>query len=131
MTSRPLSLPPSPAAALALLAVLCVSCLDPAGEALSGRRVEPLDVYDGWWSSVQACSGREGELELIRWFEANVLHFDGVSAFGLWRAPHDIFLAVGSRGDEFVVKHEMLHDLLSGDPGHAASAWRACGLGAR
>jgi hypothetical protein len=90
--------------------------------------LEPLPVYAEWWSATESCSGRAGDLDAISWYTATGITADGALASGLWRPPHDIILLLGRENDEFVVRHEMLHDLLEGDAGHESTLWATCDL---
>lgn len=70
----------------------------------------------------------KGDLAAIEWILTRAIQVDGVIAFGLWSPPHQIFVVRGFQDNEFTVRHEMLHDLLRGDPDHASPAWETCGL---
>ena len=88
----------------------------------------PLPEYVEFWSETESCSERSGELELIRWFTAVAISSGPGITRGLWEPPHDITVLSGLEEDERTVRHEMLHDLLRGDPGHQSPSWEACGL---
>ena len=64
----------------------------------------------------------------MRWFTASAILTNGISAVGNWRKPHDITILTGFEMDGFVVRHEVLHDLLGGDPGHLDVRWAQCDL---
>lgn len=87
-----------------------------------------LPEYAGWWDATEACSGIEGELSAIEWILTRRIQVGGTMAFGLWRPPHEIVIVQGFQDNEFTVRHEMLHDLLRGDPDHGSSAWATCEL---
>lgn len=97
---------------------------DPDG--LVRRTFEPSLQYRAWWAQISQCSGRTGDLPRIRFFVA--VHpvsiggrqfpcGDGAFCNGIWEAPHDITLAPALTGDERLVKHEMLHELIR-EAGH-------------
>lgn len=90
--------------------------------------MEPLAIYAQWWVATEACSSRSGEFTDITWFSALTISSSELLAFGLWRAPHEIVIVRGYEEDEFIVRHEMLHDLLRGDPGHEDASWHTCEL---
>ena len=89
---------------------------------------EPLPEYATYWQETEACSQRTGDLSLIQWFLASSILNGQAILRGLWQPPHRITIWRGLQNDPEVVKHEMLHDLLSGDPDHTDPAWRTCGL---
>ena len=70
-----------------------------------------------------------GDFELVLWYEAAEILIQGAVVLGFWEAPHDITIASNAKENDFVLRHEMLHDFLSGDPDHGHEAWSQCGLG--
>lgn len=88
----------------------------------------PLPAYEAWWSANELCSSRTGDLTRVQWFLATSIVSNGALAFGAWTAPHQIVLVRGFEEDEVVVRHEMLHDLLDGDPDHRSPLWATCDL---
>lgn len=91
--------------------------------------MEPLPFYPDAFIETEACSGLDGEYALIDWYTADViLEKDGKKLRGQWVPPHDIILRSSLQQDTFVVKHEILHDLLRGDGGHERQEWQTCGL---
>ncbi|HEU4682658.1 MAG TPA: hypothetical protein VFS51_12970 [Gemmatimonadales bacterium] len=83
---------------------------------------EPLDpppIYREWWAKTEACSGRTGNFDRVRWsvVEGRSFSCSSGECAGHWRTDHHIFLASDWVMDEMVVRHEMLHDLLD-RPGH-------------
>ena len=109
-------------AALPALVAMATSCstLAPAESLPPGAvaMVAPVE-YEEWWSATEACAGIEGAFERVEWYAV-----PGVSSFetdvgekvGLWIKSgqrRQIIVAEGYRQHEMVVRHEMLHDLLS------------------
>ena len=92
------------------------------------RPGEPLPVYAEWWAATVACSGRTGDMSRIVWFTAYTIRSGENLGRGLWREPHEIVIVRHYVDDERTVRHEMLHDLLNGDPGHTGKAWATCDL---
>lgn len=90
------------------------------------RPFDPPDHYDALWSEVQTCAGIPGDIARIQWFTARSINSNGFAVLGQWMDPHDIMLREDSVNDNRVVKHEMLHDLLRGDPTHSQLPWQAC-----
>ncbi len=127
-TNRRIELTAAVAATLALLA-----CSIPT-EGLSVtvtqiQRFVPPEEYRTWWETVEACSSRSGDFELVRWFQADGIVIRGKVVLGFWESPHDITVVKTVKEEAFVVRHEMLHDLLRGDPDHEHRAWSRCDLG--
>jgi hypothetical protein len=93
--------------------------------------VEPFEAlaeYSSFWDDTESCSGVEGELEQVSWFRASEIWSNGRLVRGLWEPPHNITVWNGLEDDRETVRHEMLHDLLRGDPEHRLPAWSDCGL---
>lgn len=96
---------------------------------ISGRvPFDPPRIYAEWWSATEACSERSGDLSEIEWFLATSIVVDGGLARGAWVDPHRITIVRGFEDDDRTVRHEMLHDLLRGDPAHESSEWSRCDL---
>ena len=115
------------AATLALSA--CSTPTEGLSIAVTGRqRFEPLGEYRGWWETVEACSSRSGDFDRVRWYEADEMVIRGKSVLGFWEPPHDITISNALKEEASIVRHEMLHDLLTGDVEHEQGAWSACGL---
>ncbi len=113
------------AATLALLA-----CSDSVSVAIAQRQqFEPPEEYRSWWETVEACSSRSGDFDLVRWFDTASIVVQGVVVSGLWEPPHDITLWSLATENASVVRHEILHDLLRGDGDHKDDAWSLCNLG--
>ena len=99
------------------------------------QRFEPPAAYRVAWQQVEDCSGPKGNFDRIRWFLIPQPFFEcsesGATCQGLLQTPHDIYLseiaATDSVGEYWTVRHEILHDLLGGVPGHPA-VFRICNL---
>ncbi len=115
---------------LALLAGFLVGCssLGFESEVTNKTPFSPPEVYADWWDATEACSGLDGDFARVSWYLATGITGDGKVASGRWSQPHDIVIVRGYEGDETIVRHEMLHDLLDGDPDHTSALWVACGL---
>ena len=109
-------------AALPALVALVSSCatLSP-GESLptGAQPVEAPVEYAAWWSATESCSQLSGSYDRVEWYVV-----PGVSSFptevgekvGLWirsGSRRQIVIAERYLEHEMVVRHEMLHDLLS------------------
>ena len=101
--------------AVGLLVIVSACGFDPEGD----LPMDPPAVYREWWAKTEACSGRTGDFDRLRWsvIEGNSFPCSSGECAGHWRTDHHIFLAGDWVMDEMVVRHEMLHDLL-GRPGH-------------
>jgi len=82
----------------------------------------PLQEYATWYRAMEICTGVSGDFSLVRWFSVPGERWWDPRwqqyAIGTWRAPHDIYIADAHLDNEFVVKHEMIHDLLRGGHTH-------------
>ena len=127
-TNRRIELIAAVAATLALLA--CSIPTEGLSLAVTRRqRLVPPAEYRSWWETVEACSSRSGDFDLVRWYEADGIVIRGDVVLGFWEPPHDITVVNTAKEDAFVVRHEMLHDLLRGDLDHKHEAWSHCNLG--
>ncbi|HEU5169533.1 MAG TPA: hypothetical protein VFU46_03285 [Gemmatimonadales bacterium] len=102
--------------ASATAVVLLAGCsFAPEGDA----PMEAPAEYRAWFARTEACSGREGDFDRIRWHVVDGESFECPSGrcVGRWNNSHDIYIASVYVRHELVVRHEMLHELL-GRPGH-------------
>lgn len=79
-----------------------------------GEHWNPPSHYRAIWDSAQACTGRRGDFDRITWYVVAGNSFstkDGY-AIGRWTRPHSISLSMDWATTDWVVKHEMIHDLL-------------------
>jgi hypothetical protein len=86
-----------------------------AGCALEPNGANPIAPPDGAraiWDSTQACSGRHGDFDQLRFYIVpdDELPGDAAKTFG-----QDIYLREKYRDHPMVLKHEMLHTLGFGD----------------
>ena len=126
-TNRRIELIAGAAATLALVA--CSTPTESFSLAVTQvRRFVPPEEYRSYWETVEACSSKSGDFDLVSWYQANAIVIDGEVVLGFWEAPHDITVVNTAKENDVVVRHEMLHDLLSGDPDHAHEAWSDCNL---
>ncbi len=109
--------------------VLCLALLTalPGQEPFPGAGARPAAgavevaapvVYAQWYTELEQCTGRRGTFDELRWFVVpRWTLVPGRHVFGLALPNHRIVLAAGMESQEWLVKHEMLHDLL-GDSSH-------------
>jgi predicted small lipoprotein YifL len=80
--------------------------------------VAPGESYALWYAQAEACAGVDGDFAAVRWFEVpGERWWDPLRqqyAIATWRHPHDIYITTANLDDEYVVKHEVIHDLLQG-----------------
>lgn len=112
------------AAAASLL--LAAGCGDSFGLfAVDGvEEIEPRTVWFEWYQDVEECAGADGSFTEITWYRAEYIANSNTRErhAGLFRPPHDIFLARGRQASEFTVRHEMVHEVLGlRDPRHTHS----------
>lgn len=77
--------------------------------------LDPPAVYQRWYDAVAECAGvRHANVNRITWELADSLNTPPGSreVLGAWEPPHTIRLRREYRNVEWVVQHEMLHDLL-------------------
>jgi hypothetical protein len=77
---------------------------------------EPPRAFANALQAMEACSGISGSWPRLRWFRVDSLP-DGLE--GAWDRPHHVFLtdfvlsdSVSDFYRQYVVQHEILHDLL-------------------
>jgi hypothetical protein len=117
--------------ALAAACVLASGCTEILSNSVvrNAERFDALPIYSDWWNATEQCSSRTGNLDEIRWYVAESISTNGVSALGRWSPPHEITIVLGHEANELTVRHEMLHDLIAGEStGHSSPEWESCGL---
>lgn len=76
-------------------------------------------LYQQWWEATEACAALDGSFERVEWFVvpgASSFPTEAGEKVGLWVKSGErrqIIVAEGYLEHEMVVRHEMLHDLLS------------------
>jgi hypothetical protein len=76
--------------------------------------VEAPDSYRAQWDSAQACSGKQGNYDLLTFYVVPGHDFpcETGRCIGEWYPPHHISIAEDWKNINWVVRHEMLHDLV-------------------
>jgi hypothetical protein len=79
--------------------------------------VPTLELYSEWWRKTEACSGRTGEMSEVTFYAVDApsgaIGLNGTIAHGWWvRQGNRIYLPANALGEEWLVRHEMLHALL-------------------
>jgi len=100
-------------------AAACQSIIEPEAplppDAVS---TSPLASYATWYAQTETCTGVKGAFTRVRWYSVPGERWWDPRwqqyAIGTWRSPHDIYIASTHVRSEFVVKHEIVRDLLQG-----------------
>jgi hypothetical protein len=82
----------------------------------------PPERYREIWQEAQACTGLSGDFDRVAWYVVPGNNWpcdEKGKCIGQWRQPHTILIAEAWQNIDWVVKHEMIHDLtgLSHDGG--------------
>ena len=89
--------------------------------------------YAAAWAAVEQCAERRGLFERIQWHAVpdSAIPCPSGECSGVWYPPHDIYVTEENVHEPsyFVVRHEMLHDLLQ-VADHPA-LFCTCGLGGK
>jgi len=89
----------------------------PFGPVGPRERFIPLPIYRVWHAAIEACAGRQSDFDAIIWWVADSLAAPPSAGAdyetdATWTPPHTITLRRDRTGVEWVVKHELIHDLL-------------------
>jgi len=84
---------------------------------------DPPPVYVLWWREASECADAGGDYRMVRWFVVGdhaSWYFPCMAGYcaGMWRSPHDIYIAGRLLMFAPTVKHEILHELRFMDHGH-------------
>ena len=79
--------------------------------------VPTLELYSEWWRRTEECSGRTGDMSRVTFYAVDAptggIGLNGTVAHGWWvRQGNRIYLPANALGEEWLVRHEMLHALL-------------------
>lgn len=79
--------------------------------------VPTLGLYQEWWDKTVACSGKQGKMTDVAFYAvdapAGAIELKGELAHAWWvREGNRIYLPASALGEEWLVRHEMLHALL-------------------
>lgn len=88
----------------------CAALFEPNGLI----RFTPPDHYREIWDSAEACTGAHGNFNHVVWYvlPGNSFPAPTGTAIGYWQRPNRIYLAHDWLGTDWVIKHEMIHDLI-------------------
>lgn len=93
--------------------------------------VPTLGLYQEWWDKTVACSGRQGQMSGVNFYAvdapAGAIELGGETAHAWWvREGNRIYLPASALGEEWLVRHEMLHALLQRGSHPAGMFVQAC-----
>lgn len=107
---------------LALCMLTLIGCVDILGPGIPSEavRVDPGPEYAAWWGLMEECTGVSGDMDAVRWYlvpGATTISGEGGPAGRFYRGRHAIVIAERWYREGPLVRHEMLHALLS-EVGH-------------
>jgi hypothetical protein len=79
--------------------------------------VPTLELYHAWWTKTEECSGIRGDMSQVVFYAVDspsgAISLGTEVAHGWWmRNGNRIYLPANALGEEWLVRHEMLHALL-------------------
>ncbi|MEZ4424686.1 MAG: hypothetical protein R3E98_14850 [Gemmatimonadota bacterium] len=120
-------------AALLLFSLVGASACEPLWVVdLEQPMREIPEEYLRWFGEVAECMGRERDatperFRVIRWYEGVEIRnpSEGKYALGLWVEPHKITVRTDVADLDYVIKHELVHELLR-DGSHEQRFFKQC-----
>ena len=100
------------ATVFALAAGTCAFLFAPSLPEDSGRFIPP-EKYREIWAEAEKCTGKQGDFDRVEWYLVPGHDFKCPSGrcIGEWIPPHGIAIAEEWKNIDWVVKHEMIHDI--------------------
>ena len=79
--------------------------------------VPTLELYTEWWRKTEECSGRKADMGRVTFYAVDAptgaIGLNSTVAHGWWvRQGNRIYLPANALGEEWLVRHEMLHALI-------------------
>lgn len=87
--------------------LLLVACFDP-----TGIYMQPPERYRELYHKVEACSGLQGNFDLIQWQHVYDLREGNRMYAGYWYPKHKITIRDDYLNNDLLIMHEEMHDLL-------------------
>lgn len=112
---------------LALVVAATSACGDATGPDGDRLKIEVPEVFRSVHDLIETCSLLEGDFDGISWYVTSGFP-DAPSVLGRWNSRREITLRLDTWLETTVVAHEILHDLLRGDPRHQSNTWSLCNL---
>jgi hypothetical protein len=96
--------------ALGLLTLAMCGLAPPEGP----RPFRAPDHYREVWRQAEACSGKTGDYDRVKWHVIPGPAFPCKvgKCIGEWNQPHEITIAGDFQNTDWVIRHEILHDLV-------------------
>jgi len=124
---------------LAVVALAASACALPK---VAGAPIAPVDrawavptleLYQEWWRKTEKCSGLRGDMAAVTFYAVDspsgAISLGTDVAHGWWmRKGNRIYLPANALGEEWLVRHEMLHALLQRGSHPAEKFVNACHL---
>src|SRR5688500_10886618 len=95
--------------------------------------VPTLEQYQAWWIKTEECSGLKGDMSQVAFYAVDspsvAISLGTEVAHGWWmRKGNRVYLPANALGEEWLVRHEMLHALLQRGSHPADKFVQACHL---
>ena len=95
--------------------------------------VPTLELYQGWWAKTEACSGVTADMSQVTFYAVDsptgAISLGTEAAHGWWvREGNRVYLPANALGEEWLVRHEMLHALLQRGSHPSEHFAKACHL---
>jgi hypothetical protein len=106
--------------ALPLLVAACAAPKSGAAPVAPVERawaVPTLELYQAWWTKTEECSGIKADMSQVTFYAVDspsgAISLGTEVAHGWWmRKGNRVYLPANALGEEWLVRHEMLHALL-------------------
>jgi hypothetical protein len=106
-----------------LLPLLVAACAMPKAGAAPVAPVErawavpKLELYQAWWTKTEECSGLRGDMSQVTFYAVDspsgAISLGTEVAHGWWmRRGNRVYLPANALGEDWLVRHEMLHAIL-------------------
>lgn len=96
------------------MAGTCATGPVPSPYPVGSSPIVPPAHYRAIWKQAEACSGKHGDFDRVTWYVVPGQSFSSTTntpAIGEWLKPHSILISQDWMGTDWVVRHEMVHDL--------------------
>lgn len=101
---------------LAVLALVLVAILAACSDLTAPNGAVPIlpipAEYRAWWSELEACSGKRGDIDAVRFYVVAALPHGRIGQATIKSDQTVILFVRGHQNFDTPVKHEMMHALL-------------------
>ena len=73
--------------------------------------ISPPWTFAIWYADTERCLGSRGDYNAVRWFVADSIYRDGVSAWAILAEPHDITVLATHVTGYTIIRHEAAHHI--------------------